>query len=146
MDKSGNLYGTTALGGTDGWGEVFEMSLVSGEWRTRVLYNFTDGADGAIPQAALIIDAAGSLYGTTESGGANDECSVGSANGCGTVFKLSRSGTEWEETILHGFTGGIDGAFPAGLISDARGNLYSTTAAGGPGVGRGLVFELSPEK
>ncbi len=146
MDKSGNLYGTTALGGTDGWGEVFEMSLVSGIWRTRVLYNFTDGPDGAIPQAALIIDAAGNLYGTTESGGPNGECTVGSANGCGTVFKLSRNGAAWEETILHGFTGGIDGAFPAGLISDARGNLYSTAAAGGPGVGRGLVFELSPEK
>jgi uncharacterized repeat protein (TIGR03803 family) len=146
MDKSGNLYGTTALGGADGWGEVFEMSQVSGQWRTRVLYNFTDGADGAIPQAALIIDAAGNLYGTTQSGGGINECSVGPANGCGAVFELSRNGTEWEETILHDFSGGLDGAFPAGLIADARGNLYSTTSAGGPGVGLGLVFELSPEK
>lgn len=146
MDKAGNLYGTTALGGASGWGEVFELSQVSGQWHIRVLYNFTDGADGAIPQAALITDAAGNLYGTTQSGGANDECSVGSANGCGTVFKLSRNGTAWEETVLHGFTGGLDGAFPAGLILDARGNLYSTAAAGGPGEGRGLVFELSPER
>jgi uncharacterized repeat protein (TIGR03803 family) len=146
MDKAGNLYGTTALGGASGWGEVFELSQVSGQWHIRVLYNFTDGADGAIPQAALITDAAGNLYGTTQSGGANDECSVGSANGCGTVFKLSRNGAAWEETVLHGFTGGLDGAFPAGLILDARGNLYSTAAAGGPGEGRGLVFELSPER
>jgi uncharacterized repeat protein (TIGR03803 family) len=121
------------------------MSLVSGNWRTRVLYNFTDGADGAIPQSALIVDAAGNLYGTTESGGGIDECSVGSANGCGTVFKLSHNATAWEETILHDFSGGLDGAFPAGLIADSRGNLYSTAAAGGPGVGRGLVFELTPE-
>jgi uncharacterized repeat protein (TIGR03803 family) len=146
MDAAGNLYGTTALGGTDGWGEVFQMPLVSGKWGFSILYNFTGaGSDGAIPEAALIMDPAGNLYGTTNSGGGYDDCVVPPASGCGTAFKLSRKGGKWEETILHDFTGG-DGAFPAGLISDAKGNLYGTTLSGGRGLGGGVVFELSPSK
>jgi uncharacterized repeat protein (TIGR03803 family) len=97
-----------------------------------VLHSFT-GSDGANPQAGLIADSAGNLYGTTEFGG---------ASGNGVVFKLSSSGTY---TVLHSFTGS-DGANPfAGLIADSSGNLYGTTNGGGnPAINAGVVFELSP--
>src|SRR3989442_831738 len=78
------------------------------------------GSDGADPNAGLIADASGNLYGTTNSGG---------ANGYGTVFKVTPTGTE---TVLYSFTGGSDGTYPlAGLIADASGNLYGTTYFGG---------------
>src|SRR6516165_1696480 len=101
------------------------------------LYTFTGQPDGAGPQASLIKDAAGNLYGTTEAGGTSN---------LGTVFKLDASGAE---TILHSFTGAPDGANPkAGLALDAVGNLYGTTAKGGitGGVcapfGCGVVFQV----
>jgi uncharacterized repeat protein (TIGR03803 family) len=106
-----------------------------------VLHSF-DNADGATPYAGLIRDGAGNLYGTTSNGGANN---------AGVVFKVSPTGTE---TILYSFSGGADGENPyAGLVRDAAGNLYGTTAFGGaqcqegglvPGT-CGVVFELSPE-
>jgi hypothetical protein len=123
---------------------VFETSLVSGTWHPRVLYNFTNvGGDGAYPQSALIRDAAGNLYGTTESGEGGTNCSVETDNGCGTAFKLSRSGSNWKESILHSFTGKGDGGFPAGVISDASGNLYSDAFVGRH-YNSGAIFELSP--
>src|SRR6266852_4428472 len=99
------------------------------------LYSFT-GDDGAVPEAGLIADAAGNLYGTTNRGG---------AGGRGTVFQLAPHGTL---TVLHSFTGS-DGATPfAGLIADAAGNLYGTTWAGGASTncieGCGTVFQLDP--
>jgi len=144
MDAAGNLYGTTTTGGTDGFGVVFETSLVSGTWHTRVLYNFTNvGGDGAYPQSALIMDSVGNLYGTTESGGGSTNCSVETDNGCGTAFKLSRSGSNWKESILHAFQGKGDGGFPGAVILDSSGNLYSDAFVGGR-YNLGVVFELSP--
>jgi uncharacterized repeat protein (TIGR03803 family) len=93
----------------------------------------------------LVRDNAGNLYGTTQVGG---DLACGSGSGCGVVFKLDRNGTE---TVLHGFTGGKDGAFPAGgLVRDAEGNLYGTSGLGGDlacgsGIGCGVVFKLTPE-
>jgi uncharacterized repeat protein (TIGR03803 family) len=103
--------------------------------------------DGALPQAGLIRDVAGNLYGTTTLGGATSTCDP--PYGCGVVFKLSPSGTE---TVLHSFTGGADGAYPyyAGLVQDAAGNLYGTAREGGatstcdPPYGCGVVFKLTP--
>ena len=94
-------------------------------------------ADGAAPQAGLIMDAAGNLYGTTAAGG-----DVGQ----GVVFRLASDGTE---TVLYSFCPQLmncaDGAVPrAGLIMDAAGNLYGTASNGGD-VGKGVVFELSPD-
>ena len=111
-----------------------------------VLYSFKARGDGAFPEAGLIADSAGNLYGTTEYGGASG-CAGGA--GCGTVFKLSPSGTE---TVLYSFTGGSDGGTPrAGLIADSSGNLYGTTYQGAacptaPGFtyGCGVVFKLAP--
>jgi len=107
-----------------------------------VLYSFTGGADGAVPEASLILDAAGNLYGTTNQGGDLD-CNP--TYGCGVVFKLDTTG---KETVMHTFTGGADGAFPvAGLLWEAPGNLYGTTFQGGdlscaPPYGCGVVFKL----
>jgi uncharacterized repeat protein (TIGR03803 family) len=146
-DANGNLYGTTFFGGKlscgrymEGCGTVFKLSKSGKE---TVLYTFTGGSDGANSSAGLIMDARGNLYGTTFYGG---DLSCGqNGQGCGTVFKLSRSG---KETVLHSFTG-KDGANPyAGLIMDAQGNLYGTTIFGdnlacGLGLGCGGVFKLS---
>ena len=82
-DASGNLYGTTILGGAAGNGTVFELVNSSGNYTEKVLYSFTGGSDGANPVAGLIADASGNLYGTTTSDGAGF---------VGTVFKISGSG------------------------------------------------------
>ncbi len=68
FDDAGNLYGTTGAGGTYGYGTVFELTpAAGGGWTEQVLHNFND-ADGGKPQAGLILDAAGNLYGTTVRG------------------------------------------------------------------------------
>lgn len=103
------------------------------------LHKFSGGNDGGNAQGSLIFDAAGNLYGTTFEGG-NSRCGCG-----GVVFQLTpKSDGRWTETVLHVFRGGNDGGGPrAGLIFDADGNLYSTTAFGGiPNLG--TVFELTP--
>ena len=126
-DGAGNLYGTTFNGGTTGGpcgstgcGVVFEVDKTGKE---TVLYAFTGGADGGYPQAGLVRDAAGNLYGTTSFGGATSFCF---GSGCGVVFKLDKTG---KETVLYAFTGGADGGEPvAGLVRDTAGNLYGTTS------------------
>jgi uncharacterized repeat protein (TIGR03803 family) len=129
MDAAGNLYGTTSIGGSSQLGVVFKMTESGQE---TVLYTFAGGTDGANPEASLLMDSAGNLYGTTYAGG---------AYGVGTVFKVTASG---QETVLYSFHGGTtDGANPqASLIMDRAGNLYSTTNAGGA-YGVGTVFEFS---
>jgi uncharacterized repeat protein (TIGR03803 family) len=137
LDASGNLYGTTVVGGA-GAGTVFELIPALGGGSTeKILYNFTGGKDGSRPQAGLILDASGNLYGTTVNGGVN-------ACGCGTVFELTPTGGgSWKETVLHSFGKLKDGAHPyAGLIFDPAGHLYGTTQDGG-GHGYGTVFEMT---
>jgi len=130
-DSAGNLYGTTADGGTAGCGVVYKLDTSGNE---TVLYSFSCGADGAYPSASLIRDSAGTFYGTTYAGG---------TAGCGVVFKLDTSGNE---TVLYSFSCGADGAYPfASLIRDPAGNFYGTTYAGGTGAGYGgwgVVFKL----
>jgi len=141
FDAAGNLYGTTGGGGTYGVGTVFELSpAAGGGWTETVLHSF-NGSDGHGPEAGLIFDAAGKLYGTTAWGGTGTDCLN---TGCGTVFKLTPvAGGGWTETVLHSFSN-TDGALPfAGLIFDAAGNLYGTTQQGGS-YGFGTVFELTP--
>ncbi len=137
LKKGGNLYGTTNLGGdtqcyTYGCGTVFKLDRAGKE---TLLYQFKGRlGDGSYPEALLIADSAGNLYGTTYMGGESD---------LGAVFKLD---TANNETILYNFKGPIggggDGAYPvAGVISDAAGNLYGGTGAGGTD-GKGAVFEV----
>jgi uncharacterized repeat protein (TIGR03803 family) len=118
---------------------VFKLSPTGAE---TVLHSFT-GADGANPEAGLIQDPAGNLYGTTVSGGG--ACGV-STLGCGVVFELIRSNSGYDYKVLHTFTVAADGAIPhAGVIRDAVGNLYGTTTEGGLFfICCGTVFKLSP--
>ena len=131
-DSAGNLYGTTEDGGTAGAGAVYKLDTARQE---TVLYSFTRGADGGFPQAGVIRDSAGNLYGTTFGGGMGKCLPLG----CGVVFKLD---TASRQTVLYSFTGGADGGTPtAGVIRDSAGNLYGTTYSGGTG-GAGVVYEL----
>jgi uncharacterized repeat protein (TIGR03803 family) len=144
MDSSGHLYGTTAAGGSGGFGVVFETAFVSGTWQTHVIHNFTNvSGDGAFPNSALIMDTAGNLYGTTDAGGGSTNCTVVADNGCGTAFELLRKGETWHELSLHRFLGKGDGGFPGGLVFGVDGNLYGVATVGGR-YNDGLVFELSP--
>ncbi|MGB9434072.1 MAG: choice-of-anchor tandem repeat GloVer-containing protein [Candidatus Acidiferrum sp.] len=147
-DHEGSLYGMTFYGGGLsacsglGCGVVFKLDC-SG--KLTVLYSFTGGADGAAPGASVIRDADGNLYGTTNLGGAVNGSLCGGV-GCGVVFKLDATG---KETVLHVFTGAMDGANPdANLLLDEERNLYSTAVGGGdlscsPTYGCGVVFKFA---
>jgi len=132
-DACGNLYGTTTGDGTSNYGTVFKVTPKGNE---TVLYRFSGGADGKSPYGGLVLDAAGTLFGSTAGGGLAGCDGNGT---CGTVFKIDATG---KHTVLYSFTGGADGGTPvAGLIRDAAGNLYGTTAAGGD-FGYGTIFKI----
>jgi uncharacterized repeat protein (TIGR03803 family) len=208
FDSAGNLYGTTEWGGGLGncspfgtnqfCGTVYQLSHGSSGWTENVIHSFADGTDGNNPTAALIVDTASVLYGTTAGvqdvgvatgtafrltpqggtwaeavlhtfsnanqgtfpgsiifgppgilygtageGGNTHNCSY-----CGIVFELKRTSTGWKQRVLYDFRGSPDGAVPSSLISDASGNLYGVTSAGGnttcfySSSNCGTVFEL----
>jgi uncharacterized repeat protein (TIGR03803 family) len=127
-DTSGNLYGTTNMGGAYGYGTIFRVTPAGKE---TVLYSFAGMPDGANPTGSLVMDAQGNLYGTTF---------VGGTYGDGTVFQVTASGTEM---VLYNFRGGVDGENPNdGLVLDAHGNLFGTTYVGGANKS-GTVFEVT---
>ena len=133
FDAAGNLYGTTDAGGTNYYGTIFQLTPTQGGWTENILYNFTGYPDGDSPNAGLIFDRAGNLYGTA---------SGLRAGGNGTVFKLIHKNSSWVYSILYSFHGD-DGAYPEGrLVSGPDGALYGTTAQGGSG--NGVVFRLAP--
>ncbi|HEX4078576.1 MAG TPA: choice-of-anchor tandem repeat GloVer-containing protein [Rhizomicrobium sp.] len=139
-DAKGRMFGVTTSDGADHSGVIFEVDKRAGAWVETPLYAFTGGADGGDPQAGLMIDSAGNLYGTTYMGG-----SAQAPNGYGTVFELSPGKKKtWNFKVLWTFSDGDDGALPSGRLAiDASGNVYGTTTEGGTGV-VGTVFELSP--
>lgn len=146
--RDGTLYGTTAGGGLDnqadraGGGTVFQLSRPGrprAPWPERILYRFRGALDGAAPQADLVADPAGVLYGTTSTQG-------GAPFNGGTAFRLSppTAGGGWTMTVLYAFGFGQDGDLPsAGLARDADGRLYGATLQGG-GPGHGTAFVLDP--
>lgn len=138
-DASGNLYGTTYVGGNSGIGTVFKMDATGKE---TILHSFAGppegGGDGAYSYEGVIQDKVGNLYGVTFEGG---------AYGSGVAYELDTAG---QETLLYSFAGGSDGANPDSvLLFDPQGNLYGTTENGGNsecgGTGCGVVYELSPQ-
>jgi uncharacterized repeat protein (TIGR03803 family) len=138
-DSAGNLYGTTNRGGAYGYGTVFKVAPpAAGQtgWKHITLVNF-NGTNGANPQADLVRNSAGNLYGTTYYGGAYSS---------GTVFKLTPPAagqTSWTRTTLVNFNA-TNGAYPAAdLVLDSTGHLYGTTTAGGA-YSYGTVFKLTP--
>ncbi len=151
-DALGNLYGTTAYGGSGickdnhsnnvGCGTVFEMSPPvppNTRWTHTVLYNFDEGSDGiAQPIGTLVFDPTGNLYGVSANGGNFT---------AGTAFELSpplQSGGNWTLTFLVSFEGGT-GPPQGGLVIDQSGNFYGTALGDGTCgfVSCGLVYELS---
>jgi uncharacterized repeat protein (TIGR03803 family) len=144
-----SLYGTTYLGGTCGAGQCGVAFKVSPDGSTyQVLHVFTGVSDGAYPEAGLIADKDGNLYGTALSGGSGCAWEF---IGCGTVFKISPNGSAagLYSFCIDGFLCS-DGAMPvAGVIAGKDGNLYGTTFTGGSkshgdAPGSGVVFKLSP--
>jgi len=136
-DEAGNLYGATQVGGSHncqyGCGTVFRLAL---DGTMTVLHTFKGGSDGEMPEANLLLDNRGNLYGTTLEGGAHSR---------GTVFRIAPNGTE---SVLYAFcaqTNCTDGESPqSALIADKEGNLYGTTIMGGNSAG-GTVFRLAPD-
>lgn len=135
LDAAGNLYGVTSEGGIQKWGTVYELTKTGANWSEKVLFSFNEGKGGSTPEAGLIFDSAGNLYGATSSGGP--------AGGGGVAFKLtpSTSGV-WTETLLYSWGNNpLDDSPRNTLIMDEAGNLYGTT----PGeIGFGAVFEITP--
>ncbi len=145
-DATGNLYSTTALGGSQnsncqgvGCGTIFELTPSGGGWTESVVYSFLGGSDGLQPAGNLVKDGSGNLYGVT-AGGGNPNCGT---FGCGTVFKLTRTASGWTESVLYSFTGASDGANPRSLVNDSQGNLYGAATSGGQH-SNGTLFALSP--
>jgi uncharacterized repeat protein (TIGR03803 family) len=133
FDKSGNIYGGTFDGGVNGGGVVYELSPTSEGWTFTTLYSFTGGYGGIYNK--LTFDGKGNLYGVL-----NGE----SANGLGSVFKLTPGTAGWTYTDLYDFSGGANGAIPYCRIAvDANGNIFGTAVVGGTS-NQGVVFEITP--
>jgi len=133
LDRSGNLYGSTYLGGKFGAGSVYKLSPNGSSWTYTSLYSLKAGADGSGPAFGSLAVYNGALFGTTEGGGS-----------FGTAFKVAPGANGWHETVVHTFGNGTDGAQPiGGVVFDASGNFYGTTSLGGA-FGNGTAFQVSP--
>lgn len=164
MDSAGTIYGTTWGGGRPGKGVIFRLryDAGTGKWKEDVLYTFCAGksrcTDGANPNATLLLDSAGNLYGTTVFGGNVAAClATTGSEACGVVFELSPNTAtgKWSQEVLHAFCSEqncADGFEPfAELVMDKAGNLFGTTEFGsyycdefGCDHGPGVIFELTP--
>jgi uncharacterized repeat protein (TIGR03803 family) len=131
VDAAGTLYGTCSAGGAGNHGNVFSLNA-SGAYS--VLYSFTGGGDGGVPQAGVKMSQDGTLYGTTTYGG---------AAGMGVVFQLKQSSPpSWTENVLHSFSG-PDGANPMGGVVQGPGSqLFGTTYRGGTNM-LGVVYQIN---
>jgi uncharacterized repeat protein (TIGR03803 family) len=156
-DPYGNLFGTTEYKGDGGsGGTVFELTRSGKTWTLATLYSFCtelNCPDGSAPEAGVVMDASGNLYGTAPYGGTSNSDCYGyfSFGGCGVAFELTSDGTE---TILRNFCQDAkctDGSRPySSLTMDGAGNLFGATLYGGSGMtdgygtGSGVVFSLNP--
>lgn len=149
-DSSGNLYGTTGTS-LSGTGVVWKLTASGKTYKESAIYKFAaKGTTGAFPQAGLIVDSSGNLYGTT-AGGGKGSCSNLGVSGCGVIFELTPSKGGYTEKVLHYFGSSKgDGTFPAAaLVASKTGALYGTTEYGGDGKctqgplpGCGTVFRI----
>jgi len=125
FDSAGNLYGTTTGGGQGGNGTVYQLTPSGLGWTEKTIYLFQGGTDGSNPQASLVLDRSGNLYGTSSA----------------TVYELSPSNGGWAFSVIYNLTSGI--FFNSALSMDASGNLYGANGGGGD-YGYGLIFKLAP--
>jgi uncharacterized repeat protein (TIGR03803 family) len=188
QDSSGNLYGTTFLGGSYAYGTVFALPL-NGQGIDLHSFSGWLTGDGGSPHAGLVRDGNGNMYGVTNQGGTNKACGFS----CGTLYQIQPDGQETvlynfggytgdvsgpyaalllvggtlygtggggtsgngavfsfdlasgTESVIYSFLGGTDGSFPVGtLAQDAAGNLYGTTQSGGSSENAGTLFKLNP--
>lgn len=145
LDEAGNLYGSTALGGSKNFGTVYKLSPhKNGKWTETILHSFDGGAkDGNDPVGGIVFDAAGNIYGTSVYGGTSN---------LGTVYELVAPVDKgsYKEKVLWNFNGANGSEPSSSLILDDTGNLYGVTLLGGSsgtgcnGDGCGVVFELTP--
>jgi len=141
MDSAGNIFGASVQGGDFGGGTVFELSPYGDGWTHTVLYSFTGGADGGEPYKGVTLDAQGNLYGSAVTGGSG----LGCEGGCGVVYKLTKSGKSWVQSVIYNFNGGDDGSGPgSGVTFDKNGTLYGMTPTGGV-YGLGVIYQLKPD-
>ena len=132
-DSSGNLFGTADEGGAAGYGTVFEIAAGTGTITTLASFN---GTNGAYPNAGVVEDSSGNLFGTTSMGGASAYGPIGD----GVVFEIA-AGSNTITTLVS--FNGTNGAHPyAGVVEDSSGNLFGTTINGGA-IGDGTVFEIA---
>jgi len=133
MDSAGNLYGATISGGASGAGVVYRLTPGSAGWQQSILYTFQGRPDGSAPYPTPVLDAAGNLYGTTNTGGANKN---------GIVFEVITN--PFQYTVLYNFcslAACADGSDPGTGLTFFQGNLYGTTSSGGANHS-GTVFEI----
>jgi len=136
--RAGSLYGVAGggsnlCGGGFSCGVVFRLTPTStGRWKETVIYHFTNQAEGWSPSSGVIVDKAGSLYGTTSAGG------IGPCfDGCGVVYKLAPlANGKWKYMVLHEFNSQAESPSDGGLVLDKKGNLY--------GVAYSVVYEITP--
>jgi uncharacterized repeat protein (TIGR03803 family) len=145
-DNAGNLYGAAQEGGLFGQGSIFQFTHSESGWTQSLPYIFHGENDGRDPNACLVFDQAGNLYGTSSDGG---------SGGGGTVFELSPAGGGWTYSLLYSFTGSRTLSCPnpgnqsggpgpwAPLVMDGAGNLYGTTLCDGSHR-FGSIFKLTP--
>lgn len=135
MDKGGNLYGTTFVGGQYAEGTVFQLTNSQFGWMESDLYSFQGSTDGGLAYVGLVFDPEGNLYGAASDAG---------PGAGGTVFELSPSGSSWNYSVLYALTDpGTAECGPFGtLLMDSLGNLYGTARCDGPSHG-GTVFKLT---
>jgi len=138
-DTSGNIYGATSFGGTNGTGTVWELvySKTKKSYSESILYEFgaSGSGDGNNPYGGLVMDNKGNLYGTALYGGSSN---------LGAFYKLTKQGKTWKESVLHTFAGGNDGNQPTGNpYMDAKGRLYGMTQSGGTS-NLGIVYRITP--
>ena len=138
MDREGNLYAGTEMGGPYGGGTVWELSPSGSGWTFQVLHSFTSTENIAGVVGRLAMDSGGSLYGVTMAEG---------LYGFGNIFKLTPSGGGRTYTSLYDFCAGgypcSDGGAPLrGPTLDSNNNLFGTASEGG--IGAGVIWEITP--
>lgn len=138
VGKGGYLYGTTGLGGANGFGTVYQLvppSIKGGSWTENILYSFANGDDGGMPFAPVTLASDGTLYGTASQSG----------SGVGVVYQLTPPGSAampWTQSVVYGFSGGADGGRPTGGVLVLGGALFGTTTQGGANK-EGVVYEIT---